>query len=131
MKDGFENIATQIAAGFTRADGNPLEMATNNPLLFGRTEQRNLSVTVQPGEVSWIEVQAARERIAGSLIHDSKNERMDVFADLPSGSLGDRFYQRTGPMSKVELSRCADAPRQQAHPRTTPSASPRCGRPRT
>ncbi|MBL1104796.1 hypothetical protein JK361_09345 [Streptomyces sp. 5-8] len=109
VRQGFQNIATQIAAGFTRADGNPLEMATNNPLLYGRKEQRNLSVTVQPGEVSWIEVQASRERLAGALIHDSKNERMDVFADVPSGSLGDRFYQRTGPMSKVELARCADA----------------------
>ncbi|MGW7787177.1 hypothetical protein [Streptomyces tricolor] len=109
VKQGFPNIATQIAAGFTRADGNPLEMETNNPLLYGRKEQRNLSVTVQPGEVSWIEVQAARERLAGTLIHESKHERMDVFADVPSGSFGDRFYQRTGPMSKVELARCADA----------------------
>ncbi|MEV7193708.1 hypothetical protein AB0N81_18155 [Streptomyces sp. NPDC093510] len=109
VRKGYENIATQIAAGFTRADGNPLEMGTNNPLLYGRKEQRTASVTVQPGEVSWIEVQAARERIAGTLIHDSKNERMDVFADLPSGSFGDRFYQRTGPMSKVELTRCGDA----------------------
>ncbi|MFD4628962.1 hypothetical protein ACFVYR_03545 [Streptomyces sp. NPDC058284] len=109
VRQGYKNIAAQIAAGFTRADGNPLEMATNNPLLYGRKEQRTMSVTVQPGEVSWIEVQGARERLAGTLIHDTKHERMDVFADLPSGSFGDRFYQRTGPMSKVELSRCGDA----------------------
>ncbi|MFF8653091.1 hypothetical protein [Streptomyces huasconensis] len=109
IREGHKNIAAQIAAGFTRADGNPSEMETNNPLLYGRKEQRTVSVTVQPGEVSWIEVQGARERLAGALIHDSKNERMDVFADVPSGSFGDRMYQRTGPMSKVELSRCADA----------------------
>ncbi|MEU7649166.1 hypothetical protein [Streptomyces huasconensis] len=109
LRQGHQNLAVQIAAGFTRADGNPMEMATNNPLLFDRTEKRTMSVTVQPGEVSWIEVQAARERLSGTLIHSSKNERMDVHADVPSGSFGDRFYQRTGPMSKVELARCADA----------------------
>jgi hypothetical protein len=109
VRQAHKNIAVQIAAGFTRADGNPLEMETNNPLLYGRKEQRDVTLTVQPGEVSWIEVQGARERLAGTLIHDTKHERMDVFADLPSGSFGDRMYQRTGPMSKVELARCADA----------------------
>ncbi len=109
LREEHKNIAAQIAAGFTRADGNPSERETNNPLPYGRKEQRTVSVTVQPGEVSWIEVQGARERLAGALIHESKNERMDVFADVPSGSLGDRMYQRTGPMSKIELSRCADA----------------------
>ncbi|WP_399921771.1 hypothetical protein [Streptomyces kanamyceticus] len=109
VRQAHKNIAVQIAAGFTRADGNPLEMATNNPLLYGRKEQRDVTLTVQPGEVSWIEVQGARERLAGTLIHDTKHERMNVFADLPSGCFGDRMYQRTGPMSKVELARCADA----------------------
>ncbi|MEE1799059.1 hypothetical protein PUR57_10305 [Streptomyces sp. JV176] len=105
----LKEIAAQIETGFTGSDGNPLGMATTNPLLWSRDEDRTLSVTVQPGEVSWIEVQAARERVVGTLVHDRNVTRLDTTVDVPSGSFGDRFYQRTGPMSKVELTRCADA----------------------
>ncbi|MEV0036138.1 hypothetical protein [Streptomyces sp. NPDC050804] len=109
LNESLPHVAAQIEGGFTGADGNPLEMATANPLLWNRKEDRTLSVAVQPGEVSWIEVQAARERVAGTLVHDKNNMRLDITVDVPSGSFGDRFYQRTGPMSKVELTRCADA----------------------
>lgn len=108
LKESLPQIAAQIEGGFTRADGNPLEMATTNPLAWDRKEDRTLEVTVQPGEVSWIEVQPARERITGTLVKNP-DLRLDLTVDVPSGSFGDRFYQRTGPMSKVELSRCADA----------------------
>ncbi|MER8072157.1 hypothetical protein ABTZ59_28075 [Streptomyces sp. NPDC094034] len=108
LNESLKEIAVQIAGGFTRADGNPLEMATTNPLLWNRKEQRKLAVTVQPGEVSWIEVQPARERITGTLVK-TPDLRLDVTVDIPSGAFGDRFYQRTGPLSKVELARCADA----------------------
>ncbi|MFE3600279.1 hypothetical protein ACFXP3_26925 [Streptomyces sp. NPDC059096] len=105
----LKEIAAQIETGFTGSDGNPLGMATTNPLLWNREEERTLTVTVQPGEVSWIEVQAARERTVGTLVHDKNVMRLDITLDVPSGSFGDRFYQRTGPMSQVELTRCADA----------------------
>ncbi|WP_197370914.1 hypothetical protein, partial [Streptomyces clavuligerus] len=109
LKESYVHVATQIESGFTRADGNPLEMATTNPLRWNRTEDRKLSVSVQPGEVSWIEVQPARERITGTLVSTTENERLDITVDVPSGSLADRFYQRTGPLSKVEQTRCGDA----------------------
>jgi hypothetical protein len=108
LDKSYQNVSEQIEAGFTRADGNPREMATTNPLLWEREEPRKLSVTVQPGEVSWIEVQPARERIAGTLVNEKETQRLDITVDVPSGSLGDRFYQRTGPLSKVELNRCGD-----------------------
>ncbi|MFD7288888.1 hypothetical protein [Streptomyces sp. NPDC059863] len=108
LNESLKEIAVQIGGGFTRADGNPLEMATTNPLLWNRKEQRKLAVTVQPGEVSWVEVQPARERLTGTLVK-TPDLRLDVTADAPSGAFGDRFYQRTGPLSKVELARCADS----------------------
>jgi hypothetical protein len=103
------NVAKQVAAGFTKANGNPLAMATNNSLTWTRETPRQFAVTVQPGEVSWIEVQAARERFSGTFTTTnsaSKQYRLDATFDTPAMSLSDRFYQRTGPLTPVELARC-------------------------
>ncbi|WP_019890265.1 hypothetical protein [Streptomyces purpureus] len=103
-----DRLGRQIAAGFTVADGNTHQMATTNPLTWSRTNERKLTVSVQPGEVSWIEVQPSRERVTGALISTNNKYRMDVMLDTPSQSLADRFYQRTGPLSRIELDRCGD-----------------------
>ncbi|MFD0264090.1 hypothetical protein ACFVH7_38160 [Kitasatospora indigofera] len=103
------NLASQVAAGFSQAGGNSAAVSTNNPLTWSRTTTKALNPTIQPGEMSWIEVQPARERVAGSFTNARNKYRLDAVFDVPSTSLPDRYYQRTGPLTETELQRCGSA----------------------
>ncbi|KJS53686.1 hypothetical protein VM98_23740 [Streptomyces rubellomurinus subsp. indigoferus] len=103
------NLAGQAAAGFSAAGGNPAAVSTTNPLTWSRTSTKGLNPTIQPGEVSWIEVQPARERVAGTFTNARNKYRLDAVFDVPATSLPDRYFQRTGPFTDVELQRCAAA----------------------
>lgn len=103
------NLAAQAAAGFSAAGGNPAAVATSNPLTWSRTATKGINPTIQPGEVSWIEVQPARERVAGTFANARNAYRLDATFDVPAVSLPDRWYQRTGPLTDVELQRCGSA----------------------
>ncbi|WP_159400296.1 hypothetical protein [Streptomyces sp. XY431] len=100
------NLAAQAAAGFSTAGGNSAAVNTNNPLTWSRTTTKQLNPTIQPGEMSWIEVQPARERVAGSFTNARNKYRLDAVFDVPSASLPDRYYQRSGPLTETELQRC-------------------------
>ncbi|MET9616816.1 hypothetical protein [Kitasatospora indigofera] len=103
------NLAAQAAAGFSAAGGNAAAVSTTNPLTWSRTGTKTLNPTIQPGEVSWIEVQPARERVVGSFTNARNKYRLDAVLDVPAGSLPDRYLQRTGPLTDVELQRCGAA----------------------
>ncbi|MEV4613050.1 hypothetical protein AB0K43_10660 [Kitasatospora sp. NPDC049258] len=103
------NLAGQVAAGFSVAGGNSAAVSTSNPLTWSRTTTKQLGPTIQPGEMSWIEVQPARERVVGSFTNARNKYRLDATFDLPSSSLPDRYYQRTGPLTEAELQRCGSA----------------------
>ncbi|MCX5214647.1 hypothetical protein OG689_36240 [Kitasatospora sp. NBC_00240] len=103
------NLASQVAAGFSMAGGNSAAVSTSNPLTWSRTTTKSLNPTIQPGEMSWIEVQPARERVVGSFTNARNKYRLDAVFDVPSSSLPDRFYQRTGPLTEAELQRCGAA----------------------
>ncbi len=110
IQESKQKLAKQVEAGFTVADGNPAAVNTNNPLVWSRTTLKKLNPTVQPGEVSWIEVQAARERVSGTFVSTKGTRvRLDAVFDTPSTELPDRYYQRTGPLTQVELDRCDTA----------------------
>ncbi|GLW74089.1 hypothetical protein Kpho02_63870 [Kitasatospora phosalacinea] len=103
------NVASQVEAGFSVAGGNAAAVSTSNPLTWSRTTNKPLNPVIQPGEVSWIEVQPARERVVGSFTNSRNNYRLDATFDVPATSLPDRYYQRTGPLTEVELQRCGAA----------------------
>ncbi|MFJ4794993.1 hypothetical protein [Kitasatospora purpeofusca] len=103
------NLAAQAAAGFSTAGGNSAAVNTSNPLTWSRTTTKQLNPTIQPGEMSWIEVQPARERVSGSFTNARNKYRLDAVFDVPSASLPDRYYQRSGPLTETELQRCGSA----------------------
>lgn len=103
------NLAAQAAAGFSAAGGNTAAVSTSNPLTWSRTATKGVNPTIQPGEVSWLEVQPARERVVGSFSNARNKYRLDATFDVPAVSLPDRWYQRTGPLTDVELQRCGSA----------------------
>ncbi|GAB7110876.1 hypothetical protein JCM4814A_91940 [Streptomyces phaeofaciens JCM 4814] len=76
------------------------------------TAERTVKEIISPGEVSWIETQTGRRRTEGWFTShptpDDPNQdwRLYTVLDYPSPQLADRFYQRTGPMTAAELSRC-------------------------
>ncbi|MET7784255.1 hypothetical protein ABZT28_52935 [Streptomyces sp. NPDC005388] len=87
------------------------------------TSERKITETIEPGEASWIEAQAARQRTEGWFVSTENDPdqqyRLHVTLDGPSLSLPDRIYQRTGPMTAAEKQRCrADRPSD-----TTPNGS--------
>ncbi len=95
-------IARQIATGYERAYQVPWQWRTHS--------QRKITEIIEAGEVGWIEVQPGRQRVEGWLNQVGKYEddayRLYVTVDGPSLQVPDRIYQRTGPMSKDEKSRC-------------------------
>ncbi|MCX4403979.1 hypothetical protein OG840_20045 [Streptomyces sp. NBC_01764] len=82
---------------------------------WSSASERKITETVEPGEASWIEAQAARQRTEGWFVSTGddpdRQYRLHVTLDGPSLSLPDRIYQRTGPMTTAEKQRCrADRP---------------------
>ncbi|MGW2396084.1 hypothetical protein ACWCYY_05980 [Kitasatospora sp. NPDC001664] len=119
------NLAAQVAAGFAAGGGNPAAVSTSNPLTWSRTTTKSLNPTIQPGEVSWIEVQPARERVVGSFTNSRNGYRLDAAFDVPATSLPDRYFQRTGPLNEVELQRCGTARPSGGTPDNAPGADQR------
>ncbi|MFF9843994.1 hypothetical protein [Streptomyces sp. NPDC013740] len=72
-------------------------------------EQRNVVERIQPGEVSWVELQPSRERVEGWFLSKKDDYRLHAVIDGPSRGVPDRLLQRTGPMSEAEKQRCAAA----------------------
>ncbi|WP_460067084.1 hypothetical protein [Streptomyces sp. YKOK-I1] len=76
------------------------------------TAERTVKEIISPGEVSWIETQTGRQRTEGwfksnpTPADPNQDWRLYTVLDHPSPQLADRFYQRTGPMTAAELSRC-------------------------
>ncbi|MFI6152961.1 hypothetical protein ACIBCA_09735 [Kitasatospora sp. NPDC051170] len=103
------NLAAQAAAGYSAAGGNSAAVATSQPLTWSRTTAKGLNPTIQPGEMSWIEVQPARERVVGSFTNSRNKYRLDATFDVPSTAMPDRYYQRSGPLTETELKRCGSA----------------------
>ncbi|MGW2612948.1 hypothetical protein ACWC4A_53205 [Streptomyces mirabilis] len=77
---------------------------------WSSTSNRKITEAIEPGEVSWIEAQAGRQRTEGWFVSTGDNPdqqyRLHVTVDGPSLSLSDRIYQRTGPMTTAEKQRC-------------------------
>ncbi|MEV7416988.1 hypothetical protein [Streptomyces sp. NPDC089919] len=105
-----------VEAGYQRNDLNPNQANTETPLTSPRTTSQDITVTVQPGEASWIEVQPARERIAGVYSGNLGAKAgagqvrswisIDTMLDFPSSKAPDRAYQRTGPLTETERKHC-------------------------
>ncbi|MEU2549097.1 hypothetical protein ABZ618_27295 [Streptomyces roseolus] len=105
LQEAFPHMFRQAAAGFQRLMGNSRLANTTDPLTPTRMVEKTVEQTVQPGEASWYEVQAARERVAG-LFQGPGDVRIDAMLDYPSNRVPDRFYQRTGPMTQDEQRHC-------------------------
>ncbi|MGW6395790.1 hypothetical protein ACWFR1_36015 [Streptomyces sp. NPDC055103] len=72
-------------------------------------DERTVVERIQPGEVSWVELQPSRERVEGWLVSKKDDYRLHAVIDGPSRAVPDRLLQRTGPMSEAEKRRCAAA----------------------
>lgn len=72
-------------------------------------DQRTVVERIQPGEVSWVELQPSRERVEGWFLSRKDDYRLHAVIDGPSRGVPDRLLQRTGPMSEAEKQRCAAA----------------------
>ncbi|MGA4837442.1 hypothetical protein [Streptomyces sp. G45] len=105
LQEAFPHMMKQAAAGFQRLLGNTNLVNTTDPLTPTRSVEKTVEQTVQPGEASWYEVQASRERISG-LFQGEGGVRIDAMLDYPSNRVPDRFYQRTGPMTQDEQRHC-------------------------
>ncbi|MEU5219650.1 hypothetical protein AB0G79_26095 [Streptomyces sp. NPDC020807] len=70
-------------------------------------DQRTVVERIQPGEVSWIELQPSRERVEGWFLSKKDDYRFHAVIDGPSRGVPDRLLQRTGPLSDAEKRRCA------------------------
>ncbi|MFG2836205.1 hypothetical protein ACGFYE_14575 [Streptomyces zaomyceticus] len=73
------------------------------------SDQRTVVEKIQPGEVSWVEMQPSRERVEGWFVSKKDDYRLHAVVDGPSRAVPDRLLQRTGPMSEAEKQRCAAA----------------------
>ncbi|MFI9650805.1 hypothetical protein ACIHAA_31640 [Streptomyces sp. NPDC052040] len=103
--DRLSNPQDNLRQQFVRATG----------WRWSSSSDRKIGETIEPGEVSWIEAQAGRQRTEGWFLttgdDPDRQYRMHVTVDGPSLSLPDRIYQRTGPMTAAEKQRCrADRP---------------------
>ncbi|MET8506731.1 hypothetical protein ABZV60_19065 [Streptomyces sp. NPDC004787] len=70
-------------------------------------DRRTVVERIQPGEVSWVELQPSRERVEGWFLSRKDDYRLHAVIDGPSRGVPDRLLQRTGPMSEAEKQRCA------------------------
>lgn len=74
--------------------------------------ERTVNEVVKPGEVSWFETQGGRQRTEGWFTSNptpadpNQDWRLHTAIDHPSPHLGDRVYQRTGPLTEAEQARC-------------------------
>ncbi|WP_416969635.1 hypothetical protein [Streptomyces sp. 4F14] len=94
-------MATQFALAY--------EKAWKRPWQWFSSDQRTVVERIQPGEVSWVELQPARERVEGWFASKKDDYRVHVVVDGPSRAVPDRLLQRTGPMADAEKQRCMAA----------------------
>ncbi|AJC60730.1 hypothetical protein [Streptomyces sp. 769] len=102
LSNSKDNLHQQFTRGFAKSSPEPWhwDTATN----------RTIHETIEAGEASWIEGQAGRQRVDGWFVGEGdapdKQIRLHVVADGPSALVPDRVYQRTGPFTAAEKSRC-------------------------
>ncbi|MFB7939493.1 hypothetical protein [Streptomyces sp. NPDC056049] len=89
--------------------GLAYEKTWQRPWQWFSSDQRTIVERVQPGEVSWIELQPSRERVEGWFLSKKDDYRLHAVIDGPSRAVPDRLLQRTGPMSEAEKQRCASS----------------------
>ncbi|MDX2961312.1 hypothetical protein [Streptomyces acidiscabies] len=94
-------MATQFALAY--------EKAWKRPWQWFSSDQRTVVERIQPGEVSWVELQPTRERVEGWFVSKKDDYRVHAVVDGPSRAVPDRLLQRTGPMSVAEKQRCSAA----------------------
>ncbi|KQX12796.1 hypothetical protein ASC82_16740 [Streptomyces sp. Root431] len=94
-------MATQFALAYERGWQRPWQWFSS--------DERTVVERIQPGEVSWVELQPSRERVEGWFVSKKDDYRMHAVIDAPSRAVPDRLLQRTGPMSEAEKQRCAAA----------------------
>ncbi|MFD9050127.1 hypothetical protein [Streptomyces zaomyceticus] len=85
------------------------EKGWQRPWQWFSSDQRTVVEKIQPGEVSWVEMQPSRERVEGWFVGKKDDYRLHAVVDGPSRAVPDRLLQRTGPMSEAEKQRCAAA----------------------
>ncbi|MFF3608453.1 hypothetical protein [Streptomyces sp. NPDC002463] len=94
-------MATQFALAY--------EKGWQRPWQWFSSDQRTVVERIQPGEVSWVEMQPSRERVEGWFVSKKDDYRLHAVIDGPSRAVPDRLLQRTGPMSEAEKQRCGAA----------------------
>ncbi|MFD3653677.1 hypothetical protein [Streptomyces sp. NPDC058620] len=94
-------MATQFALAY--------EKGWQRPWQWFSSDRREIEENIQPGEVSWVELQPSRERVEGWFHSNKQDYRLHAVIDGPSRAVPDRILQRTGPMSESEKQRCAAA----------------------
>ncbi|MHC5902781.1 carbohydrate binding domain-containing protein [Streptomyces sp. S6] len=85
------------------------EKAWQRPWQWFSSDQRTVVEQIQPGEVSWVELQPTRERVEGWFVSRKDDYRLHAVVDGPSRAVPDRLLQRTGPMTGAEKQRCMAA----------------------
>ncbi|MEU2717678.1 hypothetical protein [Streptomyces sp. NPDC007205] len=98
ISQGKPKLASQVDRGF--------EQATNSPWTWKRDVKRTVAPRIQPGEASWVELEPARQRVVGYFTSPRNAYRLFSTFDVPSETLSDRWYQRTGPMTDAEFAMC-------------------------
>ncbi|WP_329620839.1 hypothetical protein OG357_10065 [Streptomyces sp. NBC_01255] len=94
-------MATQLSLAY--------EKGWQRPWQWFSSDERTVVEKIQPGEVSWVELQPSRERVEGWFVSKKDDYRLHAVIDGPSRAVPDRLLQRTGPMSEAEKQRCAAA----------------------
>ncbi|MFJ7779368.1 hypothetical protein [Streptomyces yangpuensis] len=104
-EDGKRVKGRPMAAQFALA----YEKTWQRPWQWFSSDEREITERIQPGEVSWVELQPTRERVEGWFVSKKDDYRLHAVVDGPSRAVPDRLMQRTGPMSATEKQRCAAA----------------------
>ncbi|MEU7133350.1 hypothetical protein [Streptomyces sp. NPDC046261] len=125
FKPGGYNSLPVTARDFALTDYQPFrdlvaeefENYSKYPWVWSTDRTRQIAWNIQPGEVSWVEVQVARERAEGKFTqivnekvdsnYETSRYRMFVTFDTPSKGRSDRLYQRSGPLTPDELAKCS------------------------
>ncbi|MFE3073559.1 hypothetical protein [Streptomyces sp. NPDC059247] len=105
------NFAFASSAAFTAA-GEPSAARQPTSLTWTTKSQRTISETVQPGEVSWVEVQEHRATGSGAFtIVDESGNKLVITGTFDSTHSDGRHrvMQRTAPMTEAEMKRAAEA----------------------
>ncbi|MEU5215350.1 hypothetical protein AB0G79_04005 [Streptomyces sp. NPDC020807] len=114
---GQADFAVRTASGAVRAPSGTARASsgagrTPTSFTWTRYDYRDVAERIEPGEVSWVEVQRATQKGSASFVVRDENGREQTLTGTfegPAAGMYDRLFQRTGPMTEEERGQCSSS----------------------